>query len=208
MSDAGSEAGEKEEIPVVGIYEGERNGQKERHGKGKNTFPNGDTYEGSYANGKRNGQGVYKWKAGHRYKGQFLDNVRHGTGYFVYPDGSKYNGEFAEGKRNGHGVYLYGNGDVYQGEWAADVKHGKGTLQTKSGTYLYASGGKKSGVWVNGVLNGPGEIVHADHKIVGDFKNDYEMEMPVELIFPKTGYTKIVRDPNLLGLVPKSVTAE
>ncbi|KAJ3273150.1 Radial spoke head 1 [Terramyces sp. JEL0728] len=138
MSDAGSESGEKEEIPIVGVYEGERNAQKERHGKGKNTFPNGDTYEGVYANGKRNGEGVYKWK----------------------------------------------------------------------GTYLYASGGKKSGAWVNGLLNGPGEIVHADHKIVGVFKNDYEMEMPVELIFPKSGYTKTVGDPNLLGLVPKPVTAE
>jgi hypothetical protein len=35
---------------------------KERHGKGKNLYPNGDVYEGQYAKGKRHGKGVYTWK--------------------------------------------------------------------------------------------------------------------------------------------------
>ena len=37
-------------------YEGERNEKEERHGKGKATLPNGDTYEGMYEFGKRQGQ--------------------------------------------------------------------------------------------------------------------------------------------------------
>ena len=41
-------------------FHGERNERDERHGKGKATLPNGDTYEGYYENGKRNGLGTYR----------------------------------------------------------------------------------------------------------------------------------------------------
>ncbi len=67
---------------------------KERHGKGKNTFQNGDIYEGSYANGQRSGSGVYKWKVtGARYIGEYSKNLKHGQGTMVYPDGSRYKGK-------------------------------------------------------------------------------------------------------------------
>lgn len=51
---------EGEEGPYLGEYEGDRNEHEERHGKGKAKLPNGDTYEGFYEHGKRNGQGTYK----------------------------------------------------------------------------------------------------------------------------------------------------
>lgn len=90
MSDNESESGDKNE--KEGVYVGGRNEIKERHGQGKNIFPNGDIYEGQYVSGKRHGQGTYIWKAGHRYQGEFQSNERFGNGLFVYPDGSKYNG--------------------------------------------------------------------------------------------------------------------
>lgn len=37
-------------------YEGERNEAGERHGKGVAQLPNGDSYDGYYANGRRHGQ--------------------------------------------------------------------------------------------------------------------------------------------------------
>ena len=37
---------EGEEGPYLGEYEGDRNENDERHGKGKAKLPNGDTYEG------------------------------------------------------------------------------------------------------------------------------------------------------------------
>ena len=61
-------------------------------------------YEGQYVLGKRQGTGSYIWKgkrarkyytneiAGHRYQGEFQENLRHGNGLFIYPDGSRYNG--------------------------------------------------------------------------------------------------------------------
>ena len=45
----------------LGTYEGERNEDEERHGTGKAVLPNGDKYEGQYANGKRHGQGTYTY---------------------------------------------------------------------------------------------------------------------------------------------------
>ncbi len=43
-------------FPRVQTYEGERDsGSGARHGVGKATLPNGDTYEGHYDNGKRHG---------------------------------------------------------------------------------------------------------------------------------------------------------
>ena len=45
---------------VLKEYEGERNERDERHGHGKATLPNGDTYEGMYENGKRHGYGTYR----------------------------------------------------------------------------------------------------------------------------------------------------
>lgn len=62
MSDDGSESGGKDEGPTIGVYEGARNDLNERHGSGKNVFPNGDVYEGSYVHGKRHGKGTYTWK--------------------------------------------------------------------------------------------------------------------------------------------------
>jgi radial spoke head protein 1 len=69
MSDNGDNE-EREEGPSIGvsisfllqIYEGGRNDMKERHGNGKNVFPNGDVYEGQYLSGKRHGSGLYIWK--------------------------------------------------------------------------------------------------------------------------------------------------
>lgn len=37
-------------------YDGERNAEGERHGRGKARLPNGDTYDGEYERGFRNGQ--------------------------------------------------------------------------------------------------------------------------------------------------------
>ncbi|KAJ1563524.1 hypothetical protein HK096_000583, partial [Nowakowskiella sp. JEL0078] len=147
------------------IYAGERNELKERHGKGKNIFVNGDVYEGIYQNGKRNGQGSYVWK----------------------------NGQFENGKRHGSGSYTYANGDVYEGSWKNDLKHGKGVYTFKG------SGSKKKGIWVNGALNGPGEIIHADHKIIGRFTSNDVFQSPAKIQFFSNGYTIDVRDPLILG---------
>lgn len=38
-------------------------------------------------------QGVYKFKNGARYVGEYFRNKKHGQGTFFYPDGSRYEGK-------------------------------------------------------------------------------------------------------------------
>lgn len=52
------------------------------HGLGKNYYPNGGVYEGS-----------------------FVDGVPHGYGRFIMPNGDYYQGEVKFGRANGTGLY-------------------------------------------------------------------------------------------------------
>ncbi|KAJ3368854.1 hypothetical protein HDU91_000235 [Kappamyces sp. JEL0680] len=98
MSDNG-DGDEREEGPSIGVYEGERNELKERHGKGKNTFPNGDVYEGQYVSGKRQGLGSYIWKGTYSYstggkkKGIWVNGTLSGPGEIIHED-HKVSGHF------------------------------------------------------------------------------------------------------------------
>ncbi|XP_064925031.1 radial spoke head 1 homolog isoform X2 [Columba livia] len=146
-------------------YDGERNAEGERHGRGKARLPNGDTYDGEYERGFRNGQGTYRFKNGARYIGQYLQNKKHGQGIFFYPDGSKYEGDWVNDQRHGYGQYTYPNGDTYTGEWRDHNRHGQGT-------YVYKdTGSKYVGGWVNGNQEGAAELIHLNHRFKGRYLN-------------------------------------
>lgn len=165
MSDDGSDLDE-ERGTNLGEYQGERNEREQRHGQGKAILPNGDTYEGMYECGQRHGNGTYRFKNGARYVGDWQKNKKHGQGLFIYPDGSKYDGSWVEDQRCGTGKFYYVNGDVYDGEWKDHVRHGYGT-------YTYAdTGSSYVGTWRDGKRDGHGELIHANHKFVGKFKED------------------------------------
>jgi hypothetical protein len=51
-----------------------------KHGKGSDLFANGDSFSGIYVHGKPEGKGVYKWKCGSIYTGEFKDGMKHGRG--------------------------------------------------------------------------------------------------------------------------------
>jgi len=75
-------------------------------------------------------------------------------------------GSWVDDQRCGFGKYFYVNGDNYEGEWLNHVRHGQGT-------YTYAATGTKYvGTWNTGKREGHGELVHANHKYVGVFKED------------------------------------
>ena len=64
-------------------------------GAGIAGYPNGDTYEGAYYDGKRNSLGKYTFsKKGATYEGNYLQNQRGGYGILNYPDKSIYQGSF------------------------------------------------------------------------------------------------------------------
>ena len=68
-------------------------------------FANGDVYEGSYRAGKRQGQGVYTFRRGGSYAGNYARNAKSGAGRMVNRDGSTYEGSWRVDKRHGEGVY-------------------------------------------------------------------------------------------------------
>lgn len=160
------ESVEDEGAPYLGEYEGDRNENEERHGKGKAKLPNGDIYEGEYLHGKRHGHGTYKFQSGGKYAGSYINGIKHGEGTFIYPDGSKYEGYWLNDVRHGRGKYTYPNGDIYEGEWADNQRHGQGE-------YIYAdTGSKYKGMWVQGKMEEAGELIHANHRYVGGFQQD------------------------------------
>jgi len=69
------------------------------------------------------------------YVGEKKDGKRHGQGKFKWSDGDKYVGEFKDGKRNGQGTYTHSDGRKYVGEWK-DGERWNGTHYDKDGNII------------------------------------------------------------------------
>lgn len=80
-------------------------------GKGKITYNSGDTFTGSWENGKKSGQGTYKSK-----------------------DGTTYNGTWSNGKMTGEFTIEYSNGDKRVGTYNSNGLNGTVTFTPKGGT--------------------------------------------------------------------------
>jgi hypothetical protein len=131
------------------ILEGEFSFDKIK--KGKQTAPNGNTFEGEYFNGRPdhgvtsangdvfegfyypNGSSVGKdtWANGIVCTGEFKDGILHGFGRVSVPGpgGHEYEGQFVNGKMHGKGKLFFRDGRVYVGTFKNDVMH-KGKFLT------------------------------------------------------------------------------
>ena len=127
----------------------------ERHGIGRNIYPNGDVYEGSWREGFHDGLGRHKWIDGSYHIGYYLKDDKHGSGLYVWDDYTKYIGEFANNVFNGVGEYWFEDGQVYLGEWLDGKMHGFGIFTTSSGL-------RYEGMWFSGKLHGEAYSVYAD----------------------------------------------
>ena len=45
------------------------------HGRGTYRYPNGDSYEGEYGEGKRHGRGTFRWPDGRSKRLEYADGV-------------------------------------------------------------------------------------------------------------------------------------
>ena len=93
-----------------------------RHGRGVNTFSNGDTYTGQWAGDKRHGEGVIRWAGGRVYTGAMAGGRMEGVGEMTWPSGDKYIGDWEADTRTGHGLYLYSSGNRYKGQYLNNKK--------------------------------------------------------------------------------------
>ncbi|CAF1378187.1 unnamed protein product [Rotaria magnacalcarata] len=107
-------------------YEGELNNEGRKHGQGIYRWENGRTYIGQWYENIMNGEGVESWPNGSKYHGQFYNNKRHGQGTFTWPDGRQYVGEYCNDYRQGYGVCIFPNGYKYEGQWYQGKRHGRG----------------------------------------------------------------------------------
>ena len=122
------------------------------HGEGMLTGEAG-TYVGEFKNGVADGKGIYYFKFGAKYEGEWLNNVRHGFGTLTLPggypryqvelrndevcgngkmlrsDGGLVEGIF-DGNFNGIGTITYPDGNVYKGQFRHGERNGMGVLTT------------------------------------------------------------------------------
>lgn len=121
-------------------YAGEGKGQGEKiipDGRGVLIKANGNTYVGSFKNGKTDGKAIRFYEGKIVYKGDFKANVFHGVGE-LYKDKENlfdgngkvferqkisYSGGFKNGKRDGTGTE-YGDGFSISGKYKQDLKDG------------------------------------------------------------------------------------
>ncbi|XP_037371649.1 junctophilin-3 [Talpa occidentalis] len=94
------------------------------------TWPSGNTYQGTWAQGKRHGVGLeskgkwaYKGEWTHGFKGRY--GVRECGG-----SGAKYEGTWSNGLQDGYGTETYSDGGTYQGQWAGGMRQGYGVRQS------------------------------------------------------------------------------
>jgi hypothetical protein len=147
------------------IYRGEVEGSK-RNGYGKITYFGGDSYEGYWDNDRPHGEGLYVWKVGGKYLGNFKNGVITGIGKRIYPSGNWYSGEFLNGKKHGKGEMMYKNGDIYEGEWEEDYLHGHGKYTWNTGDYFV-------GKFIKDLREGLGILTTIDGKIIeGEWKDN------------------------------------
>ena len=107
-------------------------------------------YQGTFVDGKKDGQGKYTWANGDIYSGEWKNDKMDGFGVLKYNNGNEYSGAFINNKREGQGTLKWFNDETYTGEWKSDQMSGEGS-------YTFRNGDKYLGSWLNNKMNGMGK---------------------------------------------------
>jgi hypothetical protein len=87
-------------------------------------------YYGEYKNDTVfNGYGIYFFKDGGYYQGNWKLGIMEGKGKMYIPEQETYVGGFKDGEYHGYGEIEYVDGGKYQGNWIYGKRQGKGILQ-------------------------------------------------------------------------------
>eukprot|EP01036_Dinobryon_divergens_P023638 gene23638-32008_t len=94
--------------------------------KGMWTRPDGLQYEGQWMKGQKHGRGKQRYPDESVYTGEFAKGYEHGSGKVEYRNGSRFEGRFRFGKKDGPGVLITAEGDVVRRNFKEnDVYHEK-----------------------------------------------------------------------------------
>ena len=139
----------KEEGPQ-NKYEGEWL-QNKKHGIGKMIYGGVGEYFGRFENGKRHGEGVFKYKKnGNVYSGSWKYGVKHGHGEFIFEKTKmKIAGEWENGKIL-KGKWIFPNGTYFEGPFVNNFPKGEGVWHFTNGNTVKGSFGQEMKVinWV------------------------------------------------------------
>ena len=67
-------------------------------GHGKYTYPDGESYEGGFVNGKEHGHGKYTWVDGRFDLGPWVNSAMHGYHTLTFPNGEVKKIEYKNGE--------------------------------------------------------------------------------------------------------------
>lgn len=104
-------------------------------GTGRIVWSNGDQFDGTLVNGKKEGKGKFSWSNGQRYSGDWEHDIPNGKGVIIFTDGSRYEGDVKDGVPHGQGTTRFKHGDVYRGDWVRGRSHGHGRYTWANGSY-------------------------------------------------------------------------
>ena len=88
----------------------------------------GGSYSGELVKGQRHGRGKQHYPNGDVFTGCFDRDKRKGIGRLDFANGGYYLGEWKDDERCGKGSLTYGNKDMYVGAWAKGMRDGEGKL--------------------------------------------------------------------------------
>ncbi|HND88702.1 MAG TPA: caspase family protein, partial [Saprospiraceae bacterium] len=147
-------------------------------------YADGSKYEGNFANGKFEGQGIFYFSNGDRYVGSFKENYPDGRGsrYFKDQPEQTQEGDWKQGEFLGSSLVEGGKIGCIQG----DCENGKGTYVYKEGAakYVgsfedsqpegfgictYANGDRYRGEWSEGSFDGKGTLTLRDGTAVSGY---------------------------------------
>jgi len=74
-------------------------------GFGEYHWADGKYYKGNFKNNLFSGHGLYKTSDG-TYEGNFAENKKNGQGKFIWNENKYYEGEWLNGKQHGEGIYI------------------------------------------------------------------------------------------------------
>ncbi|MBX7059701.1 MAG: hypothetical protein K1X75_16675 [Leptospirales bacterium] len=98
------------------------------NGSGVYVYRDGEAYSGNFRERKRQGNGILRYSNGEFYEGAFQNDQRHGIGRYDFQNGDIYVGEFTDGRMQGLGAYLFADGVEYQGRFDGNGDSGEGTI--------------------------------------------------------------------------------
>ncbi len=137
-----------------GTYEGEVNPDTLiPHGYGVYYYKNGDEYHGNFDTSTREGFGVMKYATGERFEGTFHRGLAKGRGRYDFANGDYHVGEYLRGKRHGPGRLVYKSGAVYEGRFR------RGKKRDNYAKYIYPNGDIYYGKFKDDKPYGRGKLI-------------------------------------------------